>query len=335
MVKIRHIILNIRQKRIAWVFLTVIISSYTLSIIPELDDEEPYPDYYNNILTIYLICDPMQMPAVHSFTLTRNFLKEWFNCFGYKVLGNDRVLPFAFSIGIVYLVYLLGHYITNDRIIGLIASATLSINPLLTRYDTSPTYDQAWVFFIILSVVLLYKKSIIAPVVYPIAILTKILAVSYMPVFLYHVISEKINNKKLVLCITLISIILGIITLSSSGMSYYLLGFHPERLAEGFVQLFIHIRVLLPILVLFAFLIVFFRPERKIIGLKITCIWMFWILLTTPLIYIFSQDFQFSYRYVPFAAFMSVFIGMAIVNFGNKAMEIRLTRIISDKGKIV
>ena len=289
--------------------MTVILASYAIPLVQELDDIEPYPDYYANVVLSYIKCNPTQFTD----------LIHWFDCFSHKVLGNDRLLPFAISIGIVYLAYLLGHYITNDRIIGLISSASLSINPLLTMYDTTPTYDQAWAFFVILSVVLLYKKSIIAPLVYPLAITSKILAVTYLPVFVYHIISEPIQYKKLTLGITVLLIITGVVVMVQDFGSY--IGFYPERLVDGSIQLLIHIMVLLPILAVFALFMVMFKAKTKIIGTRIVYVWMAWILLTTPLLYVFTDDFQFSYRYVPFAAFMSVFIGMSIVNFGNKVVE--------------
>jgi hypothetical protein len=79
--------------------------------------------------------------------------------------------------------------------------------------------------------------------------------------------------------------------------------------------------IVLPFLLLFAIFLIMFKSKTKIIGARIVYGWVIWLALTTPLIYIFTQDFQFSYRYVPFAAFMSVFIGISIVNFGNRVKE--------------
>jgi len=319
MSKVGSLILAIRNKRrVAWLFLAVILASYAIPLVQELDDIEPYPDYYNYI-PIYITCDPTQIIDIEE-PIEKSSLRDWVNCFGHKVLGNDRILPFAFSVGLVYLAYLLGHYITNDRIIGLIGSATLSINPLLTMYDTSPTYNQAWAFFVILSVVLLYKKSFLAPLVYPLAIFSKILAVSYLPVFVYNVIFGQIKQKKLTFVMTISLISLGVIAIMLQGFGSQV-SFNPERFTDGSLQLVIHLIVLLPILGVFVSFMIMFKSKTKINGTKIVYAWMIWILLTTPLLYVFSQDFQFSYRYVPFAAFMSVFIGMSVVNFGNKVVE--------------
>jgi len=316
---LKSLIVAIRNKKhIAWLFLAVIISSYAFPLTQELDDVDTFGDYAS-LLKVHDTCDLVLM-ADPSDLIQPNFLKIWFNCFSYKVLGNDRMMPLVFSVGLVYLAYLLGHYITNDRIIGLISSATLSINPLLTTYDTSPTYDQAWTFFLILSVVLLYKKSIIAPMVYPLAILCKVLAFGYLPVFIYNIISEPIKHKKLSLGIIAVSVLFGVVVVMQSWITQSI-SFNPERLADGSLQLLIHLMLLLPVLGIFTLFLVMLKAKTKIIGTRIVYIWMIWILLTTPLLYVFSQDFQFSYRYVPFAAFMSIFIGISIVNFGNKVVE--------------
>ena len=313
------LITQIRNKRrVAWIFLTVILASYATPLVQELDDVEPFADYYYGVLLNYITCNPTQLDKIN---IHQNaFLRYWFNCFSEKVLGNDRVVPFAFSIGLVYLVYLLGHYITKDRIIGLISSTAFSINPLLTMYDTSPTYDQIWAFFVILSVVLLYKKPFLTPLVYPLAIASKILAISYLPVFVYTILSEPIKHKKLTLGLLVLVITIGIITVMALGPEYKL-GFHPERLGVAVLQLLIHLTVLLPILGIFALFLVMFKAKTKIIGTRIVYVWMIWILLTTLMIFVFSGHMQYSYRYVPFAAFMSVFIGISIVNFGNKVVE--------------
>ena len=328
----KSLILAIRNKKwVAWLFLAVILASYAIPLVQELDDKEPYPDYVG-IAEGYINCDSTLLIDIGD-VIRRNFLREWFNCFSYKVLGNDRVMSFAFSIGLVYLVYLLGHYITNDRIIGLISSATLSINPLLTTYDTSPTYDQGWAFLVILSVVLLYKKSIIAPFVYLLSIMAKIMAIGYLPVFVYHIISEPIKHKKLTLGITAFLVISSVVLIMVSDITTNI-GFHPERLIDGSLQLLIHLMVLLPILGVFVLFMIIFKAKTKIIGTRIVYIWMIWILLNTPLLYVFSIDFQFSYRYVSFAAFMSIFIGISIVNFGNKVVEMLPKQKVKEIGEL-
>ena len=315
----KSLILAIRNKKqVAWVFLAIILASYSIPLVQELDDIEPYPDYYNYI-PLYITCDPTQIIDLEE-PIEKSSLRDWGNCFSHKVLGNDRILPFLVSISLVYLVYLLGHYITNDRIIGLISSLAFSINPLFTTYDTSPTYNQTWAFFIILSVVLLYKKSIIAPLVYPLAIFSKILAFSYLPVFVYTILSEPTKHKKLTFVITTLLVAVGVIAVIVQGFGSEL-SFNPERLVDGSLQVLIHLMLLLPILAVFALFMIMFKSKTKITGTKIVYAWMVWILLTTPLLYVFTQDFQFSYRYVPFAAFMSVFIGISMVNFGNKVIE--------------
>ena len=315
----KSLILAIRnEKRVAWLFLAVIMASYAIPLVQELDDIEPYPDYYNYI-PIYITCNPLQVIDTQE-PIEKSSLRDWVNCFSHKILGNDRILPFAVSTSLVYLVYLLGHYITNDRIIGLISSLAFSINPLLTTYDTSPTYNQTWAFFIVLSAVLLYKKSIIAPLVYVLAIFSKILAFSYLPVFVYNVVSGPIKHKKLTFGITMLLVTFGVVVVLVQDFGPEI-SFNPERFADGSLQVLLHLMLLLPILGVFALFMVMFKSKTKITGTRIVYAWMGWILLTTPLLYVFSQDFQFSYRYVPFAAFMSVFVGISIVNFGNKVKE--------------
>jgi hypothetical protein len=65
-------------------------------------------------------------------------------------------------------------------------------------------------------------------------------------------------------------------------------------------------------------------PKQKMQNERLVCIWMFWIMLMTPLVYFFSEQDQYSHRFVPFLGFMAIFFGMTIVNIGNFVLEHKL-----------
>jgi hypothetical protein len=93
------------------------------------------------------------------------------------------------------------------------------------------------------------------------------------------------------------------------------IGFYPERIGEGFLRIF---ESLWPIVPAFIFLFAMdMITKTKSKARNICMLWMTWIMLTIPIIYLFSQQFMFGYRFVPFAAFLSVYAGIILVNMGN------------------
>ena len=302
------------EKKIAWVFLCVIMGPYALNLISELDDIDTYEDYKMFLVPFYKWCSLEKPSGYYGVDLMyRNFLKSWFNCFSYK-LGNDRVLPAMFSLGCVYLVYVLGHKMTNDRIVGLIAAGALMFNPLLTIFDTSPTYDQSWAFFFLLSMVLLYYKTKLSPVAYCISMFCKIYALGFLPMYCVMAYMEKKNWKTILASSGVISgIALGIISWVGIGNT---MGFYPQRMEEGFLRIYEDLSLVLPFFMLL-FGLDFVFKGRYLQSRNVVLGWLFWIMLTIPIVYLFSKQFMFGYRFVPFAAFLSIYCGMVLVKIGN------------------
>lgn len=308
------------EKKMAWIFLGMILSQYAFSLAPELNEAEPYPDYYMYLVPFYETCSLDRFEHFHDQKPYRNFLKSWLNCASYH-LGNDRILPVLFSIGCVYLTYLLGHSMSKDRIIGLIAAAALALNPLLTKFDSSPTYDQAWAFFFLLSMVLLFRMPKLSPLAYPLAIFSKVYAVGFLPLYLYTAYRHG-KQRRFVMAATAGVVLVGISSVLILGVGTEL-GFHPDRLEESGERIFEVIWIVLPILVLFFGLDMIFKGHYNE-ARGTVLLWLVWIMLTIPLVYVFSMQWMFGYRFVPFAAFLSIYVGMTAVKVANVLLAAKL-----------
>lgn len=315
---------------------TMILASYSLNLVKEIDDTDPYPDYWENIIPMKMKCDYSisHMKLVfENGSLTyqkvneRGFLKYWANCFSYQYLGNDRILPIVFSVVIVYLTYVLANQITGNRIIGLISMAAISLNPMLTKFDSSPTYDQMWSMFFLLSLVLIYKKPLLGIVSFPLSVISKILAVAYMPgIFLHIIIDKKIRHRKAMIVSAIILGGIGVISLAFFGVGNKI-GMYPERLLDGFLSIFENIWPVFPVIIGCIVIDRFFMPKERPEGKRIVLVWLAWILTTTPLIYLFTAgQLQFGYRFVPFAVFLSIYLGIVCVQLGNFIVETRLRK---------
>src|SRR5205807_10536076 len=106
----------------------------------------------------------------------RNPVKWYVDRIGYKLFnGYDNVLPFLFSLGIIGMTYLVAYSISQKRIVGILSSIFVCINPLFYNWASSVTYDQVWVFFLLSSIWLVYRKPILSIPFYLASITTKIL----------------------------------------------------------------------------------------------------------------------------------------------------------------
>lgn len=324
LVQYRQLVSELRHnKRISSVFVAVILGTYAFTLVGELDDPEPYPDFEYNVLFSAFQCDPEGF-RIDSGILYRNFIKDWLNCFSFQVLHNWKVIPMLSSIAVVYLVYQLGYSITRDRMIGIIAMAAMVYNPLLTQWDTSQTYDQAWAAFFLLSVVLLYRLPLSSPLVYPLAIASKIYAVGLLPPYLYNIVKGDIKKRNKVLILASLLILLGMSAVAILGIGNSI-GFYPERLLDGLVNIFENLWMVFPAIIGLWQADRFFKSKITIPGKNVILAYMGWIMLSIPLVYLFSQQYMFGYRFVPFAAFLSVYAGMVLVQVGNWIMEKKCT----------
>lgn len=313
-------LLYIRRSKsliIAFAAFTIGINAFVM--IPQISVMDQEPDTWYFVLPYVFTCELDEMPQFSKDANQRNPLKWWLNCLSFHVFENYKIIPAFFGIAIMPLVYLLGSYLTNDRFIGLVALVSFTINPLYTDWATQGTYDQVWAFFFILSIVLLFKRfthvSILSMIV---SISAKAMAGLMMPVYLYTMYQQPEKKKYVLLTIGLIVMasLIGLFVFDINFVGNEI-GFYPERWDEA---VFRNISLFWQVIPGLALLIVLnrnFIPKQKMPNQKIVTLWMGAFFLINPIVYFFTMQDTYSYRYVPLAAFMSVFTGMTLVNIGN------------------
>lgn len=316
------------------ILLALLIGVEAWALVPSMfEKHDPYPDYYYFVLPVMNSCELDELPHINGQE-TRGPLKWYINCLSYKIFDNHKTIPILFSIGLMPLVYYLGYYISRDRIIGILSLIAFTYNPIYNDWNHNGTYDQVWAFFLILSVVILFKyqKGGGAIASYFISIFAKALTLLYLPVWLYTIYkTEKPRQVRLaqIVATLIILITLGYVTLSylEEDLGFLVgneIGFYPENWDQA---LFRNISILwqvIPALLLFFGVYFYFKTGYKPKNIGLVFAWMLFIVLTTPIIHLFTQQNQYTYRFVPFAAFMSIFISMVIVKVGYWVRETRL-----------
>jgi hypothetical protein len=311
------------EKKIAWIILAMILGQYSFQLIQEWNDTETYEDYAMYLIPFYERCTLTKFEHFEENNggIYRNSLKSWLNCLGYQAFTNDRILPSLFSLGCVYLVYLLGHSMSKDRIVGLIAASALMTSPLLTKFDTSPTYDQAWAFFFLLSMVLLYRMPKASPLVYPLAIFSKVYSIAFIPMYAYTAYKNGRDLRWILGGVIILGFVGSVIALTLGVGTP--LGFHPERFTESGLRIFEVLWPVLPVFALFFGLDVIFKGRYNE-SRNLVLLWLFGIMMTIPVVYVFSNQWMFGYRFVPFAAFLGIYVGMTMTKLGSIFLQYKL-----------
>lgn len=303
--------------------MTLMVGTQATLMVPYMFEPDPQPDYYDTILPYVFSCDMWEYPE-RDGTPTRNPVKWWMNCTSFTLFENPKILPMIFNIGVMPLVYFLGYYITNDRLIGLIAISAFVWNPLYTDWQTNATYDQTWAFFLLLSLVVMFRfnSGVRSYLSYAVSIAAKSMAIMYLPLF---VVSSWISSKskRNVLFYLFCTGVIVFVATSRIDIIGNSIGFYPENIEQALFRNISLFWQVIPALIGLAGINSVFHAKEKPKNKRLVIVWMIGILLMTPIIHLFTQQLTFSYRYVPFAAFMSIFAGITLVELGNFIVESR------------
>ncbi|NIQ14701.1 MAG: hypothetical protein GTO02_09970 [Candidatus Dadabacteria bacterium] len=332
----RLLIAEIRtNKKLSNLLIIGVTLSQAIVVIPLMYEHDQYPDYYHTILPYTFDCKLDEIPNRHTiidggeWKPTRNPIKWWLHCASAELTGFPNALLLPFNFALLPLVYYLGYYMTNDRIIGMIAIGAMLYNPLYADWVNTATYDQVWSFFLLLGMVLVFKeKQKLSTLPMIISVLTKSMVILYFPLWLYTIWKVK-RDKVMVISFTSAVAIIGLVLYFMGYTNIVVgagVGFFEENIEEAIVRNLSLFWQVVPILAVFAVLNNTFRAKVKPNNKTIIIVWMIGILIMTPIIHIFTMQGTFSYRYVPFAAMISIFIGMTFVEMGNWYLEMKMKK---------
>lgn len=252
--------------------------------------------------------------------LTRAPLKWYLICASYK-LGNENIIPFIFSIGILALTYQLGYMMSGKQNVGIIALLVVLASTSFTKWDTSATYDQTWSFFLLLACCLVYVKPRLAIISYVISILSKTLGLMYLPMFLYHIWQQHKKPEYIMLYVTVITVLL-VLTVFLLPVKQVMGGsfvFSIDRLYEGswkWIFYFaddLHIMIGTPVMLSMLFIM-----RSKIKNASIIFVWCVGIILSVPVIMGFTDQIVHPYRFVPYTVFFGIGVGMIVNHLAQK-----------------
>ena len=323
---LRRVITHIETKHTAHLMLFVIVASFIAVESPELKEFEAFPDFFDHVLPYLDSCELDEMPTRNSsagfedslidMKPTRSPLKWWTLCLSDKLFENPRVIPFIYSIILIPITYSFATHLTQRKTVGIITVLVLVTSGTFTTFDTTSTYEQSWVVFLLLSLIMVMRGNALGMIVFfVLSVLSKPIALIYVPVifaFIYHQ-----HEKFLAIAFGLLITVMIIIGLTSSvdqiGGGFE---FNLDELLHGFYNWWFYLNA--SMLVAMTLPLVLWRlivMRKKLPEVKPIIIGILVIIISVPLIDGFTNQLNHAYRFVPMIIFVGVGIAMILTNF--------------------
>lgn len=245
-----------------------------------------------------------------------------------SVFGNYKVLAFISSIASSVLVYFIAHTISGKRLAGLVALGIVLSSTIFLTYDTSITYPSFWVLFYLLSLFTVYRAWPLSPVFFMLAILSKPLAILFIPMTLFYTYRSEISQKKKVMIMASYGIILAMMVLMPyfSTVSFAAnITFDSHEFWSGFTTISSHFRfdgfILIFLLPLVVGLFVLARNGNR--SAESVMVLILGMLLLAPVISGLSTYTNNPYRFVPLVFFFAMGVGMIFSSRASQGAALR------------
>jgi len=179
------------SKRVAFFVIVTVLAIYAGFSIQEVFAPDPWIDYLRYVKPKL----DNWTPSSFSGRVTDTWLAFAFGKVSGIIFGEYAVSAFMASMTLLVLTYLITLEITQKRFAGLVAMMVLLQSGNFLIYDTTITYPNFWVVFLILSLYMIYKKWPVSPFSFVLAIPSKIFSVLYLPAILFFVYRAHIPKQ--------------------------------------------------------------------------------------------------------------------------------------------
>jgi hypothetical protein len=302
------------SRRVAFWAMVIILAIYIGFSIEEVFADDPWIDYLRYV-----------KPTLDTWTIDRytgnivdTYLSFAFGKISGIVFGEYAVSAFMASILLLVLTYLITLEITKKRFAGLIAMLVLIQSGNFLSYDTTITYPNFWVVFLILSLYMFYKKWPISPLSFLLSIPSKVISAMYLPSILFFLYRAKIPRKnKIRICITygaIVSVALGIVFFSGLDLFSYTVSdikFNERKFLSGFTAFTLQFRFD-PVIIMFMIPLtigLFIASRNGVKEADSIMVLLLGVLMMAAILPGFSAFTNNPYRFVPFVVFFAMGVG--------------------------
>ncbi len=298
-----------KQALIAVIVLLAIFAGLTAST---LGKEETWVDYQG-------VKDRVNSWSISDFTHSfEPHIKFLLLSISLKVFGNIRVIPFITSIALLLLTYFFTKKITSSRFAGIVSMIVLLQSQIFISYSTTASYDNTWILLYLFSLYLVEKFWSPSPISYFVSIFSKALTVAFLPMSFYFIARSSLSKKPKIYSLASYGIIIILIAIASVILETNLVGtsvsFDSFQFWQGFSAMVMQMRFdyLVLIFLLPVTVMLFFASRRRILHADSILIFIFSILLTSPLLSGFTDQTNQPYRFVSLVVFFAIGVGVLV-----------------------
>jgi len=143
------------SKKVTFVIMLVLISSYVGFTVPELSEPEIWGDFegVKNRVDNWSFNDGEGLVDFRHFMLNLSI----------NIFDSYRMVPFLYSIALLILTYFFTVKISQKRFSGILAVMVILQSYLFLEYDTTATYENLWTVLYLVSLYTIYNKWYLSP----------------------------------------------------------------------------------------------------------------------------------------------------------------------------
>ena len=194
------------SKKVALLVIVVLLVIYIPFNVAELSEPDPWIDYTRYVKRTldqwtFTEFSGGQPFAYVSFSLGK---------ISGQLFDHYAALASLTSISLLVLTYLITYEISKKRFAGLVAMIIALQSSNFLIYDTTITYPNFWVLFILLSLYFMYKAWPLSSITFLLAVGSKVIAGFFLPSIMFFAFRAKIPKRRKII----ISSIYGVILIS-------------------------------------------------------------------------------------------------------------------------
>ena len=304
------------SKKIAIIVISIILSSYIITTVPEFEKNEAFLDWQgmevrlnesirDNRFSIEDVINGNQ-----NYSAIEPHLKYSLLIISEKIFGDYRVIAFFASVALLVTTYFITKEITKKRIPGILAILLVLQSNTFLSYDTSATYSNFWILFYVLSLYLILKKWQLSHFSFLLAIFSKLLSTVFLPLSIFFVLNNSEGKKRMyILIFYAILIVSALFVLISSDLFFQVNSMYlPENFMKGFTQFAYQLRFD-PIILIFLLpltVVLFLKSLKGFTQANSIQILISGFLLIPPLLITFSAQTNEPYRLIPLVVFFAI-----------------------------
>ncbi len=237
------------------------------------------------------------------------------------LFGNYALIASVTSIGLLLLTYFITYEISKKRFAGIVAMVLVLQSSNFLIYDSTITYPNFWVLFMLLSLYTMYKMWPLSPITYILSIGSKILSGFYLPMILFFVFRANIPKRRKIV----LSSIYGVILIGGLAAAFTLeidtfekaregLEINERSLLSGFTAFSYEFRFdgLIILFLLPLTIGLFFASRNGIKEADSFLVLIMGVLLTAAFLPAISAFTNNPYRFIPLVFFFAIGVGILL-----------------------